>query len=88
MSLSRLPRLIESYPLSFILKFEGEAKQSTLLLEQCKGGWGGTFLRWWDLPLSIYHSPQITPYPWGTPYDGLYREAPPERGTFFHASGI
>ena len=21
--------------------------------------------------------------PWGTPYDGLYREAPPERGAFF-----
>ena len=21
--------------------------------------------------------------PWGTPYDGLYGEAPPERGTFF-----
>ena len=41
MSLSRLPRLIESYPLSFILKFEGEAKQSTLLLEQCKSGGGG-----------------------------------------------
>ena len=41
MSLSRLPRLIESYPLSFFLKFEGEAKQSTLLLEQCKGGGGG-----------------------------------------------
>ena len=24
----------------------------------------------------------------GTPYDGLYGEAPPERGTFFQASGI
>ena len=23
----------------------------------------------------------------GTPYNGLYREAPPERGSFFHASG-
>ena len=24
----------------------------------------------------------------GTPYNGLYVEAPPERGTFFQASGI
>ena len=24
----------------------------------------------------------------GTPYNGLYGEAPPERGTFFQASGI
>ena len=24
----------------------------------------------------------------GTPYGGLYGEAPPERGTFFQASGI
>ena len=23
-----------------------------------------------------------------TPYDGLFREAPPETGTFFQASGI
>ena len=23
-----------------------------------------------------------------TPYDGIYGEAPPERGTFFQASGI
>ena len=26
---------------------------------------------------------QIALPPWGTSYDGLYREAPPERGTFF-----
>ena len=26
---------------------------------------------------------QIALSPWGTPYDDLYREAPPERGTFF-----
>ena len=32
-----LPRLIDSHPLSFILKFEGEVKQPTLLLEQCSG---------------------------------------------------
>ena len=32
-----LPRLIDSHPLSFILKFEGEVKQPTLLLEQCRG---------------------------------------------------
>ena len=24
----------------------------------------------------------------GTPYDGLYREAPPQKGQLFHASGI
>ena len=26
--------------------------------------------------------------PVGTPCDGLYGEAPPERGTFFEASGM
>ena len=25
---------------------------------------------------------------WGTPYNGLYGEAPPERGNLFQASGI
>ena len=28
------------------------------------------------------------PFPPGPPYNGLYGEAPPERGTFFQASGI
>jgi len=27
------------------------------------------------------------PPPWGTPYNGIYREAPPERGYLFLASG-
>ena len=41
MSLSRLPRLIDSHPLSFILKFEGEVKQPSLLLGGGGGGGGG-----------------------------------------------
>ena len=27
-------------------------------------------------------------YPGGIPHNGPYREAPPERGNLFHASGI
>ena len=69
MSLSRFRRLFDSHPLSFILKFEGAAKQSTLPLEQCRrgggggGGGGGRFFVGGIRHCLIYHSSHITPYP-------------------------
>ena len=60
MSLSRFRRLIDSHPLSFILKFEGTAKQSTLPLEQCRRG---RFFVGGIRHCLIYHSSHITPYP-------------------------
>ena len=42
----------------------------------------------WGFPTGDFHVTRgLREDTGGTPYDGLYREAPPERVTFFGASG-